>query len=143
MMKKFILGIALASYITSVNAADMFILNDRGGNLFAYMLKYNTIRPTDKIRISGTCSSACTMIMKYAKPEQICVDRGTKFGFHSASFTWTEHREHSPVHTKMMWDTYPEKVKEDIRKQGWDGLSERHEKMIYLFAADYYSICKT
>ncbi len=58
--------------------------------------------------INGPCLSACTMYLSLPKG-QVCVTKRATFGFHRAS---------TPLSNKVVWESYPEAVREWINKRG-------------------------
>jgi len=75
----------------------LFIANSPGGDVEAYDQAFrNWSRiPGVRVEIRRWCASACTQVLGYFPPEQICLWPGARIGFHSA----TTQRRFTPWNT--------------------------------------------
>jgi hypothetical protein len=81
-------GLSGASLSTDPDGSKtVLITSSPGGNLDAYDHAFrNWSRvPGVKVEIRRWCASACTQVLGYFTPEQICLAQGARVGFHSAT----------------------------------------------------------
>ena len=102
------------------------ISGDYGGLLVAYQAKWKELAAkTDvKVRISGPCVSACTVLAGYIPRENICVTPSGSLGFHLGIPAFI---------TPDLWKDYPPDIQEWISRQG--GLSYQ---LLWLQAPEIY-----
>jgi hypothetical protein len=123
------LAIALLCAGVAEGSATVRIAGDRGGRIGTYIEAFAMLRSSgESVVIDGTCLSACTLILGILPPDQVCVTRRARLGFHAA---WRPGSRGRPIRshlgTQMLMDVYPARVRNWIRRRG--GLSRR---MIYL-----------
>jgi hypothetical protein len=121
----FALGTMLLTLSLTASAASVRIANDRGGQIGAYINKFEKVRNSDEtVIIDGDCLSACTLVLGLVPPERICVTPRARLGFHNA---WKPgfigiHVENA-AGTQILWDMYPNRIRNWIVQKG--GLSDR------------------
>ena len=78
-----ILAGALASVLmTCAASADVRITNDPGGEVAAYVQKFQQMRETgERIVIDGPCLSACTLLTGIVPRDHVCVTSRAVLGF--------------------------------------------------------------
>ncbi len=64
-----------------VQAREVLIRNDFGGNVTEYRNRRKKLAREDSVRISGFCVSACTIFITLPNT---CVERTARFGFHGS-----------------------------------------------------------
>jgi hypothetical protein len=93
-----------------------------------------------RVIIDGTCLSACTLVLGTVPKERICVTSRANLGFHAAwNMTPGGRAVYSEEGTRLLWDVYPNAVRQWIKRRG--GLTPR---MIYLRGralASMYATC--
>ncbi len=83
---------ALASVIFGVLTpslvfAEVRISGDPGGEVAAYLHKYEEIRDSgQRVVIDGPCLSACTLLTGIIPRNRVCVTSRAVLGFHAASY---------------------------------------------------------
>jgi hypothetical protein len=135
-------GLLLCAGITE-GLATVRIADDRGGRIGTYIEAFAMLRSTgETVMIDGPCLSACTLILGILPPDQVCVTRRARLGFHAA---WQPDHHGRPVSssmgTQVLMEVYPARVRNWLRRKG--GLSR---KMIYLQGrelAAFYPPCRT
>jgi hypothetical protein len=103
--------VTLLSLLTTVARAETIdVSNDRGGFVFLYLQKWEKLAlQHPKVRITGVCLSACTVLLGYVPRSNICVTPDGVLGFHLATL---------PFATKQLLDVYPDDIKAWIDKNG-------------------------
>lgn len=86
------------------------IRSDLGGVIVQYDTRWQTrAKRGDRVRISGTCASACTILLHHIPRDRICVEPGGRLGFHlSNAFGGTDY----------MMRGYPDDIKAWIKAAG-------------------------
>lgn len=114
------------------------ITGDFGGVITDYIVKYNIWRQQNlKIRIDDVCISACTLVTGLIRPENVCTSEFGVLAFHSAS----QYDHYSPEGTRLLWQLYPNNVKDALITRGWKEPSE-HPDLLYIPATVFYKRCK-
>ena len=117
----------------AIGHASVRIADDYGGRIGDYIKRYKELQTSrELVVIDGDCVSACTLVLSFVPKARICVTPRARFGFHTAwdrGFLGT-HMENSDG-THIMWDLYPNEVKDWIMRQG--GLSAQ---TLYLEGSD-------
>ena len=143
-MKILALLIALCGALISPALSAQRIMFDGGGRLDVYIERYNESRRNDElVVIDGFCISACTLVTGMIRPERLCATPFARLAFHSAAFLnpKTGERRFAREGTRIMWHTYPPRVRELLLRRGWqDGMD--HEQLIYVEGDDLYSIIR-
>lgn len=102
-----------------------------GGSIFEFIQHFIKLRESGAfIVIDGACISACTMILGLIDDDHVCVTGRAFLAFHSARSGSEFHREG----TRLVWHIYPPKVREWLRRHGWDaeGPHGQHPELLYL-----------
>lgn len=98
------------------------VLPDWGGSLSTYLKRFTYVRESGgTFTVDGVCVSACTIGIGVLPPDQICYTPRAMFGFHSAWVQGLYGPMFSKAGTDLIWKMYPEKLREVLRKHGWDG----------------------
>ena len=100
--------------------AAVRIGDDRGGQIGAYIDKYQSLRTSgETVIVDGNCASACTLVLGLVPRNRICVTSRASFGFHAA---WDPDRTGREVinagATRMLYAMYPSSVRRWITAQG-------------------------
>lgn len=113
---------------TASAATKVRIYDDRGGQIGAYLGKFQALRRSgERVEIDGVCASACTMLLGVIPQNRICVTPRAILEFHSA---WNPapfgNQVISNAGNRILWSKYPAKIRW-IERHG--GLRSR---IIYL-----------
>ena len=94
----------------------------RGGRLDEHNLKFAAYkREKAKVRLTGPCLSACTLVMAYVAKEDICFASGSYLAFHQARSGETGHA--MPMATEQMYRQQPAEIRTWIDDHGgWQNL---------------------
>lgn len=117
-----------------------FISEDPGGVIVQFVRKYSDMRDAGtNVVISGECVSACTLALGILRPEKVCVMPEAFLGFHSASTITREPGkrdiiEHAPEISDLVFQMYPDRVRNYLAKQGWSGANA-HPEIIWVRGA--------
>lgn len=115
------------------------ISSDFGGSVIEYIQKYNILRQQDvRVRVDDVCISACTLITGLLRPENVCVSPTAVFGFHSA---WSGMGSYSSEGTRLIWEIYPQVLRDLLKERGWDGPSP-HPDLLYVRGTELYEECQ-
>ncbi len=114
-----IVAIATLAGLSSASA-EFRIAEDRGGQIGSYLQQYAQLRESgERVVIDGACLSACTLVLGTVPPERICVTSRANLGFHAAWDLAPGGRPvYSPEGTRLLWDFYPDQVREWITSRG-------------------------
>lgn len=114
-----------------LSAHGLALINNPGGYLTEFAQLFFEVRISkEPVTVAGYCFSACTLVLTLPS-SQVCATPGTVFGFHSAYVVGLFNKQiYSKSATASMWHSLPERVRREIRKAGWDGLSEHPELII-------------
>ena len=128
--------ISMALTVTSASAT-VIISDDVGGKMKDYTTHFQQVRDSgEPVVISGTCISACTMVLGLVPSDRVCATPNAVFGFHAAwMFDSSGKRVVSASGTQDLMNTYPTPVRAWIARHG--GLTP---KMIYLRGRDLAAI---
>jgi hypothetical protein len=129
-------GVAAALTVTPASAAEI-ISGDPGGKMQDYTTHFRRVRDSgEPVVISGTCISACTMVLGLVPSDRICATPNAVLGFHAAwTFDDSGRRVVSASGTEDLMSTYPAPVRAWIARRG--GLTP---KMMYLRGRDLAAI---
>lgn len=129
-----------AAPVEANNDYRITISSDFGGGVVDYIEKYNKYRQAGaKLRIDDLCMSACTLVTGLMPASNVCVSPYAQLAFHSAWFMTMMGPAHSEEGTKLIWNIYPEAVREKLKAAGWDGGA--HPGFIYFKGTDFYPLC--
>lgn len=149
-LRNFVIGaglIALAVlgglHFNGGDRSPHIISADFGGSLGVYLEDYATIRHTGKeVRIEDVCISACTMVLGLIPLNRVCADKRALFAFHSAWVMGPFGPVFSREGTRLVWNIYPENVREELKARGWDGEGTvGHPELIYVPATRFVREC--
>jgi hypothetical protein len=128
--------VSMALTVTSASAT-VIISDDVGGKMKDYTAHFQQVRNSgEPVVISGTCVSACTMVLGFVPSDRICATPNAVLGFHAAwMFDNSGKRVVSASGTQNLMNTYPAPVRDWIARHG--GLTP---KMIYLRGRDLAAI---
>jgi hypothetical protein len=122
-----VLAGALASAVVTCAAfADVRIVSDPGGEVAAYVHKFQQVRASgDRVVIDGPCLSACTLVTGIVPRDRICVTRRAVLGFHAASYFDDASRSFvpTPEGSRVVMRFYPPEIRSWIARHG--GLTPR------------------
>jgi hypothetical protein len=94
------------------------IADDPGGQIGAYLAKYRALKASgERVEIDGTCASACTMLLGIVPRNRLCVTPRASLVFHSASDMQGDQAVTADGN-RILWSTYPESVRQWIRRRG-------------------------
>jgi hypothetical protein len=126
-----------AALATSIASATVRIAGDTGGQIGAYLNRFDAIRQSgDRVVIDGPCLSACTMVLGAVPRNRICVTARAKLGFHAAyDLDKSGGQVTNQGGTSLLMDHYPQEVRNWIARRG--GLSRR---VIYLSGPELSSM---
>jgi hypothetical protein len=105
--------------------ADIRIFASPGGPVVPYVQLFEAVRKSgERVIIDGPCFSACTLVLSIVPDDRICVTRRAVLGFHAARLLDRRGRLHAePRATRLVLETYPEAIRQWIRRRG--GLTSR------------------
>jgi hypothetical protein len=128
--------VSTALTVTSASAT-VIISDDIGGKMQDYTTHFRQVRDSgEPVVISGTCVSACTMVLGLVPSDRICATHSAVLGFHAAwMFDNSGKRVVSASGTQDLMKTYPAPVRAWIARHG--GLTP---KMMYLRGRDLAAI---
>jgi hypothetical protein len=98
--------------------ATVRIGDDVGGQIGTYLAKYRALKASgQRVEIDGMCASACTMLLGIIARNRICVTPRASLVFHSA---WDMAGDQAVTAdaNRILWSTYPEDVRQWIKRQG-------------------------
>lgn len=118
---------AIVSFVPSLASAEVIeVSNDLGGFVFLYQQRWEKLAAQKvSVRVSGRCTSACTVLLGYIPRKDICVTPNGSFGFHAATMQFA---------TDQLWKIYPEDIRAWITQHG--GLT--FFNILWLQAPDVY-----
>src|SRR4029077_17842148 len=128
--------VSMALTVTSASAT-VIISGDVGGKMKDYTTHFQRVRDSgEPVFISGTCVSACTMVLGLVPSDRICVTPNAVLGFHAAwMFDNSGKRVVSASGTQDLMNTYPAPVRAWIARPGG-----RTPKMMYLRGRDLAAV---
>jgi len=137
------LASALATILaSSVAWAEVRITNDPGGEVAAYVKKYEQVRDSgQQVVIDGPCLSACTLVTGIVPKDRICITKRAMLGFHAASYYDDVSRSFVPTRSgsRVVMKLYPEEIRGWIERHG--GLTPRLLQLRGKELAELYSAC--
>jgi len=124
-----------------VASAEVRIVGDPGGEVSAYVQKYEQIRDSgEHVVIDGPCLSACTLLTGIIPRDRVCVTQRAMLGFHAASYYDDASRELVPTRagSRLVMRLYPPAIRRWIDRHG--GLTPH---LIQLRGRDLAAIYRT
>lgn len=137
-MRAYLIAAVVSTALTVTSAsATVVISDDVGGKMQEYTTHFRQVRDSgEPVVITGTCVSACTMVLGFVPSDRICATHNAVLGFHAAwTFDTSGKRVVSASGTQDLMNTYPVPVRAWIAQRG--GLTP---KMIYLRGRDLAAI---
>jgi hypothetical protein len=119
-------GAFASALVTCTAFADVRIVSDPGGEVSAYVRKFQQVRASgDRVVIDGPCLSACTLLTGIVPRDHICVTRRAVLGFHAASYYDDASRSFVPTQegSRVVMRFYPPAIRAWIARHG--GLTPR------------------
>lgn len=145
--KTFVAGavaLAVIGMLTpSLTFAEVRISGDPGGEVAAYVHKYQEIRDSgQRIVIDGPCLSACTLLTGIVPRNQVCVTRRAVLGFHAASYYDDTSRGLVPTRagSRLVMHMYPPEIRHWIERHG--GLTPHMIRLSGPQLAAMYQTCR-
>jgi hypothetical protein len=138
-----LVGALASALVTTVASADMRIVDDRGGEISAYLRKFHDMRVSgERLVIDGPCLSACTLFTALIPRDQVCVTRRAVLGFHAASYYDDTRRSLVPTRagTRLIMRIYPPQIRSWIARHG--GLTSRLIGLRGRELAALYNTCR-
>ncbi len=138
-----LVGALASALLMTVANADVRITNDPGGEISAYLRKFETMRDSgERLVIDGPCLSACTLFTGLIPRNQVCVTRRAVLGFHAASYYDDVRRSLVPTRTgtRLVMRLYPPQIRRWIERHG--GLTPRLIGLRGRELAALYSTCR-
>ena len=127
----------VANALNPDQVSQVTIRNNRGGHLLKFALRAKQLaRDNRRVRISGRCSSACTMYLTMPS-DLTCITSRASFGFH---LPYGASREDNAVAAKYMIRSYPQWVRQWIASK--NGLNHSMKTMPYSYASQYMKTCE-
>ncbi len=136
-------GALASALIATVASAEVRVTNDPGGEISAYVSKFQDLRQSgERLVIDGPCLSACTLFTAFLPRNQVCVTRRAVLGFHAASYYDDARRSLIPTRagTRLVLRLYPPAIRSWIERHG--GLSPRIIAMRGRELAGLYNTCR-
>jgi hypothetical protein len=102
-------------------AADVRITNDPGGEVSAYVRKFQEVRASgERVVIDGPCLSACTLLTGLVPRDHVCVTSRAVLGFHAASYYDDASRSLVPTRegSRVVMRLYPAEIRSWISRHG-------------------------
>jgi hypothetical protein len=114
-------SVFVTSFVAGAASADVRIVNDPGGEVSSYVLKFKGVRATgERIIIDGPCLSACTLLTGIVPRNRVCVTKRAVLGFHAASYYDDASRSLVPTRagTRLLMRLYPHEIRSWIDRHG-------------------------
>ena len=138
-----VVGALASALLTTVASADVRITNDPGGEISAYLRKFQDMRASgERLVIDGPCLSACTLFTGLIPRDRVCVTARAVLGFHAASYYDDARRSLVPTGaaTRLVLRLYPARIRSWIQRQG--GLTPRIIALRGRALAALYDTCR-
>ena len=130
-------------WTASIASAELRITGDPGGEVAAYLRKYEQIRDSgERVVIDGPCLSACTLLTGLIPRDRVCVTRRAMLGFHAASYYNDAARELVPTRagSRLVMRYYPPAIRNWIVRHG--GLTPHIIQLRGRELASLYQTCR-
>jgi hypothetical protein len=138
-----LVGALASAVVTTVAFAEVRVTNDPGGEVSAYVSKFQDLRASgEQLVIDGPCLSACTLFTAFLPHGQVCVTPRAILGFHAASYYDDARRSLVPTRagTRLVMRLYPPAIRGWIERHG--GLTPRLIGLRGRELAALYSACR-
>ena len=116
-----LVGALASALLTTVASAEVRISNDPGGEVSAYLRKFQAMRASgERLVIDGPCLSACTLLTGIVPHNRVCVTKRAVLGFHAASYYNDVSRSLVPTRagTRLLMRLYPHEIRSWIDRHG-------------------------
>jgi hypothetical protein len=136
-------GALASALVTSVASAEVRIVGDPGGEVSAYIQKFQEVRDSgERVVIDGPCVSACTLLTGIIPRDRICVTQRAMLGFHAASYYDDVSRSLVPTRagSRLVMRVYPPAIRNWIVRHG--GLTPRLIRLRGPELSALYSTCQ-
>jgi hypothetical protein len=113
--------VVMTMFMSSLASAEVRIVGDPGGEVSAYLQKYQQIRDSgQRVVIDGACLSACTLLTAIIPPDRVCVTQRAMLGFHAASYYDDTSRSFVPTRagSRLVMSYYPPAIRRWIDRHG-------------------------
>jgi len=114
-------GALASAVVTTACLADVRITNDQGGEIVAYLRRFQDMRASgERLIIDGPCLSACTLFTAFIPRRQVCVTPRAVLGFHAASYYDDASRSLVPTRagSRLVMRIYPPQIRSWIERHG-------------------------
>jgi len=114
-------GALASALVATVCLADVRITNDQGGEIIAYLRRFQDMRASgERLIIDGPCLSACTLFTAFIPRRQVCVTPRAVLGFHAASYYDDASRSLLPTRagSRLVMRIYPPQIRNWIERHG-------------------------
>jgi hypothetical protein len=121
-----LVGALASALITTASLADVRITNDPGGEITAYLRRFQDMRASgERLIIDGPCLSACTLFTAFIPRRLVCITPRAVLGFHAASYYDDASRALVPTRagSRLVMRIYPPQIRNWIERHG--GLTPR------------------
>ncbi len=138
-----VVGALASALIATVASAEVRVTNDPGGEISAYVSKFQDMRQSgERLVIDGPCLSACTLFTGFLPHKQVCVTQRAILGFHAASYYDDARRSLVPTQagTRLVLRLYPPAIRSWIARHG--GLTPRIIAMRGRELAGLFNTCR-
>jgi len=135
-------GALASAVVTTAAFAEVHIVNDPGGEVSAYVEKFEELRKSgEHLVIDGPCLSACTLFTGIIPHDHVCVTRRAVLGFHAASYFDDARHTLVPTRqgTQVIMRLYPPEIRNWIAQHG--GLSPHIMALRGKELAALYNVC--
>jgi hypothetical protein len=136
-------GALASALMITVAFADVRVTNDPGGEISAYVRKFQAMRASgERLIIDGPCLSACTLFTGFLPRSQVCVTPRAILGFHAASYFDDARQSLVPTRagTRLVMRLYPRSIRSWIVRHG--GLTPQLIGMRGRELTSLYNVCQ-
>ena len=130
-------------FAPSLAFAEVRISGDPGGEVAAYVHKYQEIRDSgERVVIDGPCLSACTLLTGIVPRSHVCVTSRAMLGFHAASYMDDTSQQLVPTRagSRVVMRLYPPEIRHWIERHG--GLTPRMIQLRGRQLTSMYQTCR-
>jgi hypothetical protein len=138
-----VVGALASALMITVAFADVRVTNDPGGEISAYVRKFQAMRVSgERLIIDGPCLSACTLFTAFLPRDQVCVTPRAILGFHAASYFDDARQSLVPTRagTRLVMRLYPPRIRSWIVRHG--GLTPQLIGMRGRELTSLYNLCR-
>ena len=135
--------VAASAATSTVASAEVRIGGDPGGEVAAYLHKFQAIRASgQRVVIDGPCLSACTLLTGIIPRDRVCITQRAVLGFHAASYYDDATRSLVPTArgSRVVMRLYPPAIRHWINAHG--GLTPHLISMRGRQLAALYHTCR-